>query len=688
MKLIFIFCAFALICRADTLPELLVTGDKLTLGASRQSGLYTVIDSESLASLPVSAGTYQDLFAAIAGGYAGNPTAGSFSLRGLNQDNVFGYVGTSSNSLIAVLEDGAPLSSATLRYLPPLLWDLQQVEVLRGPQSLSHGPNSLGGALLLQTTRPSFSRAGKAYGEFSENSTYQAGIAEDLILLPDELALRLSYQHQESDGQATNIFLDDDEYGATQRDRFQARVLWHPGKNPDNQFDLSLVHDRASGSPFATVSEGPGRDLFDRKTVLNTPSSYPVERSAATLNATFALPSDLELKSTTSIQRFDLEQSFDLDGTPLLSWFVNGFTDETRFTEDLTLAKRDGDFQWLLGSYYEHSEYGVGFSGRGIAPFPGGSLFANQAEETAEILALYGRLDWEFVKDFHLTGGLRINHEDRQVDTRAEVGPFPQVISSGDMVETNLLPQLGMAWRPEEDRVLGIQLARGYRGGGVSYAPTLGISETYESEYAWEAELYTHQSLTRELQISSSVFHSWMEDQQVPVQVPGGFSGIDTLITNAASSSRYGAELEAAWQAYETLFFHSSLSYIQTEFSSLNLNGINRAGQAFPNAPEWIASLGADYQHSSGFFGSALFSWADRTYSFANSPQVTALESRSLLSARLGYAWDNAKIYVFGSNLFNDEYALLRADNSASGLSVSGKVGPPRILGVGCHFQW
>ena len=688
MKVNTFLVALALPCNAETLRPLIVTGDKLNSEPTEQSGLYTLLDEDSIAALPTASRTYQDFFASIVGGYSGNPTAGPFSLRGLNQDNVFGYVGTGSNSLIAVLGDGAPLSSATLRYLPPLSWDLQRVEVLRGPQSLSHGPNSLGGALLLNTAAPSFSLEGRAFTDISEDATYHSGITQNLVILPEELALKLTYQHQESDGQATNTFLNDNEYGATQRDRFQARLLWHPAKNPDHQFDLSLIHDRASGSPFATVSEAPGRDLFARETALNTPSSYPVERNAATFNATFTLPSDLQLKSTTSAQRFDLEQSFDLDATPFLAWFVDGATDETRFTEDLTLAKREGDFQWLLGSYYESSQYEVGFSGRGIAPFPSGSPFSNQAEETAEILALYGRLDWEFVKNFHLNGGLRLNHEDRDLQNSAKFGPFPQVSSSGNNAETNLLPQLGLAWQPQEDRVLGIQVARGYRGGGVSYAPTLGITQGYEPEYAWDAEIYARASPIQDVNISGSIFYSWMEDQQVPVQVPGGFPGVDTLITNAASSRRYGAEFEATWQALETLNFRSTLAYIQTEFTELTFNGTDRSGQAFPNAPEWIASLGADYHHPSGFFGSALFSWADSTYSFVNSPEVTALESRRLLSARVGYTWENANLYVFGSNLLDDQYALLRADQSASGLPVSGKVGAPRIFGVGCEFRW
>jgi outer membrane receptor protein involved in Fe transport len=127
----------------ESLPLLVVTGDKLATQAEKVTGSLTVLGLEQLAALPPSGGTYQDLFALCAGACAGNPGVGTFSLRGLSQDNVFGYLGTGSNARITVMQDGASLSPSTLRYLPPLLWDLDGAEVLRGPQSLSHGPNSI-----------------------------------------------------------------------------------------------------------------------------------------------------------------------------------------------------------------------------------------------------------------------------------------------------------------------------------------------------------------------------------------------------------------------------------------------------------------------------------------------------------------------------------------------------------------
>lgn len=683
-----LMCPVALCAETQILPPLMVTGDKLATQAEQVSGSVTVLGPEQLAALPPSAGNYQDLFALCAGAYAGNPSMGTFSLRGLSQDNVFGYLGTGSNALITVMQDGAPLSPSTLRYLPPLLWDLNGAEVLRGPQSLSYGPNSMGGALLLHNRPPGFDSHGAALSEVSEYGGLRAGLAQDFTLLPQELALRVSYLHQQSDGQETNTYSNDDQFGATRRDDVEARLRWHPAKNQDATFDLALVQDRSRGNPFAMVVEKPGGSLFDRQTAVNTDSSYPADRQAATLNATVALPQDLELKSTTSLQRLDVNMAYDLDASTLLNWFTLGFRDETHLSQDLVLAKREGRRQWLIGAYAEHSEYEFGSSGVGFKPIPRGSAFDNQAAETVDIAALYGRGDWEFVDHFHLTGGLRLNHEDRQFDYTSAFGLLPPTASSNQTTSTEWLPQLGLSWQPERDRTVGVQMARGYRGGGTSYAPSLGLTQDYDPEYSWEAELFTRLAVTETIQVNAALFHAWIDDQQVPVNVPGGLARIDTLISNAAKASRQGAELETRWQAAEGLAITGTLAWVQTEFDSLILNGIDRSGQAFPNAPEWIASLGVDYHHATGWFGSALFSYANSTYSDVGSPKNTPLESRQLLSARIGYAWQHASLYLFGSNLLDDDYALFRSDNSSIRLDDTGKAAPPRLLGIGAALHW
>jgi len=673
---------------AVSLEPLVVTGDKLACQAQEVVGSATLLGSEQLAALAGGGGTYQDLFALSAGAYAGNPGVGNFSLRGLNQDNVFGYLGSGSNALINVMMDGVPISPASLRYLPPVLWDLERAEVLRGPQSLSHGPNSLGGALLLQTRPPGFDFGGKALSEVSEYGGLRLGLAQDFTLLPDELAMRVGYLHQQSDGYETNLYLDDDEFGATRRDHLEARLRWHPGKNKDATFDLGLVKDRSRGNPFALIVEKPGGSLFQRETSLNTDAAHPAERLATTLTATVALPRDLELRSVTAVQRLDIDQSYDLDASSLLNWVIAGFRNETRFSEDLFLADQEGAWQWLIGAYAEHSEYDFGGDGVGFVPFPAGSPFTNEGTETVDIAALYSRGGWELIEKFHLIGGLRLNHEARQLDYASAIGPIPGTTSSNKIADADLLPQLGLAWRPQTDRSVGIQVARGYRGGGTSYAPSLGLTRNFDPEYAWDTELFTRLAVSDSLQVNAALFHSRIEDQQVPVNVPGGFSGIDTLIYNAATASRRGAEVEARWQILDGLAVTSALAWVETEFDVLVLDGVERSGQAFPNAPEWLVSLGVTYGKTTGWFGSALMSYADGTYSEVGAPVVTALEGRQLFSARVGYAWEHARVYGFGSNLLDDDYALFRADNSGIGLPVAGKAAPPRMLGIGMELTW
>jgi iron complex outermembrane receptor protein len=669
--------------QTEILPPLVVAGEQVEESLTPVG----VISREAIGVLPPQKGTYQDLFALTAGAYAGSPSLATFSLRGVSQDNLFSYFGTGSNPLIHVLENGVPLSSNSLRFLPPTLWDIESAEVLRGPQ-LAQGPNSLGGALLLTTRTAGFDSQGQALTEVSEWGGFRGGLAQDFTLLPEELALRLSYLHQQTDGQETNVFYQDDEFGAFRRDELKIALRWHPGKNPDATIDLFMVRDSLRGNPIANSIEKPNLSLFARQTFLDTRPSYPSERHAVTLLANVKLPNQLDLQSTTSFQIVDLDSLFDLDLSPSLHWFTQSFKDEVGFTQNLILAKEEGALPWRVGAYLEHAEYDIGYSGIGLKPFPMGSAYKSITDETVQTAAVYGQGDWEFAPDFFLSGALRLNHEQRDLGIESTLSPAPAISSGSGTSETVLLPQLGVSWKPEADRSCGLRVARGYRGGGVSYTPTLGKVLGFEAENAWETELYTRWSAMKSLWISGALFHSELSDQQVPSNVTGGFPGIDTLIYNAASARSYGAELESIWKATDSLSITGNVALTQTEFRELTLAGKDRSGQAFPNAPEWIASLGVNYHHAQGWFSSAIFSYADSTYTYIDSPQVTRLESRKVLSAKIGYAWKNASLYGFGSNLLDDEYALFRADNRELGFPNSGKATAPRLLGIGCELRW
>ena len=687
-RFLFLVVPVTVCAGAELLPPVVVDAQAVEEPAVMGAGLMTMMGEERLAEVPPGRGTFQDLLGGVAGAYVGSPGFGIINLRGLNQDSFFGNFGTASNPLLVVMEDGVPLSSTTLRYLPPLMWDLESATVLRGPQSLAGGPTALGGSLRLATTSLGFAARGAALTEFSQDGGLRTGLSQQVVLVPDELALRFSYQHQQSDGYEDNVFYLDDEFGASDRDALKLSVRWHPGKNPDAQFVLSLVSDQLGGNPFANVIDHADRGLFVRETSLNTPSYYEADRQAVALTATLALPADMVLKSTFSLQRLDLESGFDLDVTPILGWFNSGYRDEQRLVEDVVLSRDVGRFAWQLGGYFESSEYTTGNRGQGLAPFPVGSTFDNEGVENVVVAAAYARGDWEFADTFHLKGGVRLNHERHELEATSIFGPLPLASSLDETEESTLLPEAGLSWQPSAGREVGVRFARGYRGAGIGFAPTLGLTAPYEAEYSWDSELYASLAATDTLQLSAAVFHSSMDDMQVPTNVPGGFPTIDTLIYNAAAARRQGAEMEARWQPVDGLSLTGSVSWLDTQFQDLMLEGTDRADQAFPNAPEWTASFGINYRHASGVFASGMFSYADATYSQIGSPEATALETRKVLSARVGYAWGNASIYLFGSNLLDEDYALLRVDNTSLGLPLVGKAAPPCLVGVGCELRW
>jgi iron complex outermembrane recepter protein len=698
---ILFIAAFPLVAFAQipALEPLEVQGKRFGEIYDSPDGSATIVNREQMANSRESSFTFQDLFQTIPGGYSGNPTSGNFSLRGVSQESFFPVLGNSSSPMIQVLEDGAPLSTTTLRYLPPVLWDRESATVLRGPQSALPGPNSLAGELQIQSTPANGDWSGRALLEAAESDTLRIGAAQNFALIPDQLSARFSYFHQESAGDATNVTLDNDRFAETSRDRYQLQLAWKPTATRPDQVSLSIIQESSRGNPNALTQASSSFGFFDRKTALNTPSSYPADRWAATLNTRFELPNDWELGTTTSFQRLDLGSQLDFDSTPLLQWFIHGVTDEERFTQDAHLSEKQGDFQWQTGAYYEHSEYSVDLSGEGVIPAPPytlpfspysvfGTPFTSILSETVEVFALYGRADYEFTRSWHIKGGLRLNHEERSADTFVRISTSPTSTNHENLSSDELLPEIALAWQPDEKNETGLRLARGMRSGGTAHAASLGITRTYDPEYNLELELYSRNRITNQVEISGGIFHSWMTDQQVAYDVPTGFPGIDRLMTNAGSSRRYGAELQTQWSPLEGLAIHGTAAWVHSEFRSLEIDGIDRSGQAFPNAPEWMASIGADYLHSSGIFGSLLYSWADSTYIDPANPVTTHLESRSLLSARLGYQWEKASIYLFGTNLLNDEYAVSRVDNSGLGLPVGGKVAPPRILGIGCEARW
>ncbi len=633
--------------------------------------------------------SFQEILPSLNGAFAGNPTTGVFSIRGLNQDGLFGGVGAETNPLATVFEDGIPLTTNTLRYLPTPIIGVDSLTLRKGPSNHWAGPASLAGSLHFETGEPSFTFAGRSVLEYSEDSTFSVFFSQNIPLIEDELAMRLSYYRFESDGQGRALNPSIKDFSAYDRDRIQMDLLWHLGASEENSLLFTLLNDQSGGNPQANTVILPGSyTLYDRTALINTPSSYPAERWAASLRGNFTLPGDVQLETITGFQTIDLGQNLDFDGGSLLNWTINGDTEEQIFSQSVTFSGESDLWDWKAGAYFEKSEYDINYSGIGIAPFPFGSPYQNRATTDVQTVALHGKVSREMGNGVTLTGGMRYQHDERDLTGASTFGLFPTQQAALETNDGVFLPSLELGWKPDEASSFTLAVARGHRASGVAFAPVAGIASVYDAESSWDLELVGRRDIGEDVTVSATVFYSWIEDQQVASNVPGGLPGVDLLIANAGESRRYGAELEVSWQPMSDLSLFANVAWLKTEFDELSLNGVDRSGQVFPNAPEWTAAFGIDYRHDSGFFASGSYTWSDSTYSTVDDPALSALETRSLLNARIGWSWENASVYFFGTNLLDDDYALYRGLPIPPAIPQVGKAGSSRMLGVGVEFQW
>ncbi|MFT5905574.1 MAG: iron complex outermembrane receptor protein [Cryomorphaceae bacterium] len=623
-------------------------------------------------------------FISLVGGYLGNPTAGQFSIRGLNNDNILGYFGTRSNAVITSLVNGVPVSNATSRYLPQQTWGLGAVNVLFGGQSNTYGPNALGGVILYQSAAPVFDDSGSLYAEYGRFNTFRSGIEQN-IKINNQTVFKFSYQRIASDGSVENTTLNSREWAKIDRHIFGAQGLW-VSEEKKTELHATLKYDQSNSNPFGAVREFGGYSENDRKIDADTSTAYPADHWLGTLKLSHVTPHDLLFTNQFGVSTLNVESLIDLDGTALLPWFTTNDIDEYHLSNDFNIKGSTSRHIWSAGYYFQRSNYKIGFNGSGLVGT--GIPFSSRAEEKVNIHALYAKDDYAINSNWHVVSGLRINYEDRELSSSAVTAISPTTNSRDKTSYTDLLPSLALVWKPEEDTTVGLKASRNYRGGGVSYAPTLGLTQTYSPEYSNDLELYYKAEPSDTLQLSSSIFYSRLDDMQVPVSVMGGIPDIDVLIQNSGKGRKFGAEAQALWEPVDNIIVDFSVNYTDTEFTDISINGLSLSGQEFPNAPRFTGRLSMGYFPESGFYGSTQFSFASSSYTQVTSDDATALSQRFNLNAKLGYKWHDCDVYVFADNLLGKDYPLGKVDASGLGAGVFTKMNEPRTYGLGLAFYW
>lgn len=603
-----------------------------------------------------------------------------FSIRGLNGDGAAEV--SNIVPLISTIIDGAVQNSEGSRRGFRSTWDLEQIEVLRGPQSSLYGRAALAGALVLKSKDPTFFWEGALQGNIGEFDREGGAFMLSGPLIEDQLAFRVSGESRQETNDITYSDPANAVFGEDEFQNIRGKMLWEP----DAIEGLSALYtfNRAIDSPDSTLVSG--SDFFARNfsglSIASETRETTVDNHIADIS--YDVSESYAVRSITSFIKTDLDIS-SLPGSAALyarqdNRVGDDFTQEVR----LEIADEEGKaLSGVIGGFYGDFNQDTATdiqadSGVAMGGAPSGTIIPIQVgtiSSEIDTTAIYADLRYKLYGPWSLIGGLRYQKDEvRNVANIASIfGPTASDVKADFQV---WLPKYGIAYEIDDTQTVSFVGSRGYRSGFT--AMENGIQNTIEPEFAWTYEVaYRYTSEDQSTIFGINAFLNEYENQQVSVLT--GVGAATTSTQNAGSSRSYGAEIEARHYFDNGLNLFGSLGFLQTEFLDFNAStcAVTCDGNDFPEAPQMTASFGGFYKHESGYFLSADASYTSSYFTGGDITNDTKIEGFFLANAALGFENDNLSASFYVKNLFDEKYltSLNESENTAG-------VGDRRTFGV------
>ena len=699
----------------NTLEEVVVTATKRSTSLQDLAGGANVIGGEDLR--PGGIENIRDMVTAVPNLSIGDQFGfARIFMRGIGMNSI----DIGGEGAVSFLQDGAIIPRPSAQLVG--MFDLEQVEVLRGPQGTLYGRGATAGAINLVTNKP-----GEELGGYltATAGNYGLGTFEGAVDLPlgDAFSARLATKIEQRDGYGENLFtgtdVDDREaqaYRATLA--YDAGGPWNASLSmqytdeDDHNFAFHYFgpsQGTAGGLPLAVPVFG-GRTVFDVDgDFYDINSDLEAINQRETLNSTLIINADLgertTLRSVTSLQELDRFLRDDLDSTDADLFGRNDYTEESdSFSQEFTLNIEGDRLDILAGAMYFEEE----LFGQVLVPLNnvcallapetcgtpvGDGLNSGRFEQNGtvdiEAAALFIEANYALTDQLTLIAGARYNYEQRD-GTGSFVFSAIGVDNATDQTESwdDITPRVTLEYRPNNDMMLYLTFNQAFKSGVINTG-SLNPPLDPETVDAFEAGL-KGTSKDGTLRYSLAAFHYSYEDLQI------SFVDADSTVAtvNAAEAENYGVELEldaALGDRFSVDVFATYLSAEYEEFFNGDYaNGFaitDLSGNTLPNAPEYTAKVGLNYETA---LGEGLLRLRGEVYYqdeifFTEWNRDDAFQdSYTLLNASMDYALPggNWLLSLWGRNLGDEE--IISNNIITAPLYNSLRVGsmmPPRTYG-------
>ena len=608
--------------------------------------------------------------------------AANFAMRGLGVNSSI----PSIDPTVGVFVDG--IYYGTNNGVVFDMFDLESIELVRGPQGLLQGRNTTGGAVIINTGNPTDELVMKGRIAVETPIEDRGGIAtyyQGTVsgpLIADKLNGKIGVYYSDDDGYQKNLF-DGSNHGASETTIIRGALEFLPTDT------LSFL---AKVERFDAESDGPSgqnRSLFDRESFdfsIDEPGFSDAEATLATLRTDWDVNfGNGTVTNILGYREYESTTRSDIDALPVFAFHSGAENEQEQISNEL---RYNGQFYGVAditaGLYY--FDQNVKYTE--VRNLLGGALnMHGGGEQDHTVFGIFGQLDYDFTDK--LTGqlGMRYSYEEKDADLYYVIPNAPCSVVDGTCIPnvsdkddwSSVTPKLGFQYQWADTTQVYGSYTKGFRSGGYNFRITNPVlfqqqiattgSPAFDQEEVDALEIgVKHELADGRGVVNVAVFSTDIEDMQREVNVASATAGVSQFILNTADASIEGIEIEGRYAFTDNFLVSANLGLIDASYDKVTfdisgdglVNGDDLALD-LPRVPEATYGIGFIYDHDLGDMGSvvARANYQHRDKNFYTDNNLGFINEADMLD--LNIAWntpvDGVAVALYGKNLLDEVQA-------------------------------
>jgi iron complex outermembrane receptor protein len=584
-------------------------------------------------------------------------------------------------------------------------FDVDRVEVLKGPQGDLYGRNTTAGAINIISRRPSDNPDVELEAGYGSYRSWHFNGAAGGPLTPG-LDGRFAFTTEQQESGWQRNYVNGKHIGHVDRSAARLQLAWTPTESFKARLSVHGGYDRSDESLYkvdnvTTTEEDP---YANQPRVAGASNDPHVDNKSfgASLTLDWSLNDALTLTSISAYESFKRVDVSDIDGTSLHQLDSEYRNKINQASQEVRLAYSRNTLNLIGGAYYTHDT--VSDVDTYDAPdllallgLAGLSVIGNTYHQTTRAYAAFAHGEWTFAPRLTLIGGLRYTHERKTFDNvttflgnpGATFNVLPPITNF--FSTSNVSGKIGLNFKATEHTLFYASASRGFKSGGfqgqLAFDPN--VLNPFRDEHVTAYEVGLKSRVLRNLQVNAAAFDYEYKDAQFYGPLFDSPLGVLFGIANVGNARVRGVEGDALWRPLTGLDIHLGAGFIDTKITKSIVPGVTQ-GSRLPNAPRLTLNGRVKYGWNvSSKVGADIILWGSYqspvAFDIVRNPPEAREGSYFLANGEVGVNFgDHFRLAVFGKNLFDKVY---RTQALFTSVGWSSQYGPPRTFGVNLSYR-